>query len=292
MGARHESVSEPARSRLINEMNRYLEALDARDVRRLRLAPNLRCTENTRTLPPGSGLWRTIRGRRSPGHYFVDEVGGQVEYWSTIDEMGAAAIYGVRLRIEGRLISEIETLVLRGAGRYFAPDAVVASPVEFHEVIPPEERVPREQLIRVANLYFDAIELDDASRLPVADSCRRLVNGILDSKMDPSEVAKLDKSEAHRALGVAEQITGGHYAYIEALRARRYPIVDEARGIVLAHVMFDHPGDLKRADGEVPMRSPNSMLAYEVFKVRKGVLSEVWAIGGALPYGIDSGWPT
>jgi hypothetical protein len=125
----------------------------------------------------------------------------------------------------------------------------------------------------------------------VADKCKRLVNGIVDSNMDPRELAKLDKREAHRGLTVAEQLTAGHYAYIEALRARRFPVIDEARGIVLAHVMFDHPGDLKRADGEVPMRSPNSMLAYEVFKVRKGVLAEVWAIGGALPYGIDCGWP-
>ncbi len=81
-----------------------------------------------------------------------------------------------------------------------------------------------------------------------------------------------------------------HYAYIEALRARRYPVVDEARGLVVAHVVFDHPGDLPRADGMLPFRSPNSMLAFEAFKVRGGVLQEVWAIGTALRYGIGSGW--
>jgi len=286
MGSRDESLVE--RERLIGEMDRYLDALEQRDVRKLRIAPTLHATENTCELPLGAGLWRTVRGRRAPGHYFVDVTAGQVEYWGAIDEMGAAAIYGVRLRIEGRLISEIETLVVRGGGSFFEPEVVAAAHPAFHEVLAPADRVGRHELMRIANLYFDAIELSDGSRVPVTEDCRRLVNGVLDSKMDPQALAKLD---AHRALGVAEQMTAGHYAYIEALRGRRFPLVDEERGIVVCHVMFDHPGDLQRADGEVPFRWPNSMLAFEVFKVRRGVLEEVWAIGTALPYGIESGWP-
>jgi hypothetical protein len=42
----------------------------------------------------------------------------------------------------------------------------------------------------------------------------------------------------------------------------------------------------------VPMPSPNSLLAFEVFKVRKGTLGAVWALGTILPYGIHPGWPT
>src|SRR5262249_9181102 len=155
-----------------------------RDIRRLPIAPSLRCTENTCEVALGQGLWRTVRARRSPGHYFVDALTGQVEHWSAIDEMGRGGIYGVRLCIEGRLISEIETLVVRGAGNYFDPEGVAESPQSFHDLISPEERVPREQLIRIANLYFDAIERGEGSRVPVAESCIRLVNGIVDSNMD------------------------------------------------------------------------------------------------------------
>ena len=32
------------------------------------------------------------------------------------------------------------------------------------------------------------------------------------------------------------------------------------------------------------------MIVFEAFKIRDGVLEEVWALGTALPYGIDSGW--
>jgi hypothetical protein len=268
-------------------MDRYLAALDARDVGQLLVGPRLRYTENTRELPLGSGLWRTIRGRKAGGHTFVDGERGQVEYWGVVDEMGAEAMFGVRLRVEGRLITEVETLVVRGGGSFFEPAVVVGPHPAFHEVLPSGERTPRARLIEIANLYFDAIEQSDGSRLPVADDCRRLVNGVVDSMLDPREAPA---GEGHRALGVAEQMTARHYAYIEALRARRFPIVDEARGLVVCHVLFDHPGDLERADGALPFRSPNSMLAFEAFKARRGVLEEVWAIGTALPYGIDAGW--
>ncbi|MGH8149127.1 MAG: hypothetical protein ACRETB_03990, partial [Steroidobacteraceae bacterium] len=268
-------------------MQHYLAALEARDARRLRIGPRLRYTENTRELPLGSGLWRTLRGRKAGGHTFVDLEHGQVEHWGVVDEMGAEAIFGVRLRVEGRLITEVETLVVRGGGSFFEPAVVVAPHPAFHEVLPSGERTPRARLVEIANLYFDAIEQSDGSRLPVADDCRRLVNGVVDSMLDPREAPA---GEGHRALGVAEQMTARHYAYIEALRARRYPIVDEARGLVVCHVLFDHPGDLERSDGTLPFRSPNSMLAFEAFKARRGVLEEVWAIGTALPYGIDAGW--
>jgi hypothetical protein len=91
-------------------------------------------------------------------------------------------------------------------------------------------------------------------------------------------------------MPVKAQITAGPYSYIEQLRSRRFPIIDEERGLVMAHVLFDHPGDLKRSDGMLPFKSPNTMLCYEVFKVRAGLIEAVWAIGGALPYGISSGW--
>jgi hypothetical protein len=281
-------MSSAERQRLIGVMNGYLEALEALDPSRLPIGAAVRFTENTRQIPLGAGLWRTVCGRRSGGHWFADVERGQVEYWGVVKENDHDAIIGARLRLEGRLITEIETVVVRGRGSFFNPSAVIEPYPAFHEPLPASERTSRDRLIEIANLYFDAIELSDGSRLPVKDDCRRLVNGVLDSMMDPDQ---LDTLEGHRALGVAEQMSAGHYAYIEALRARRFPIVDTERGLVICHVLFDHPGDLKRADGELPWKAPDSTLAFEVFKIRGGVLEEVWAIGTGLPYGIDSGWP-
>ncbi len=288
---RSDKVREPPsasdeRQRLVGIMDRYLEALVAQKGERPRIAPNLRSTENTRTLPLGTGLWRTARGRKPGGHYFVDVESGGVEFWGALDEMGAEVIYGVRLAAEGNLVSEMESVIVRGGGSFFEPAVVVDQATSFHDVLPEDERRTRDELVAVANAYFDSIELSDGSILPVSDDCRRVVNGVVDSMED---LGNLDEKEQHRALGVAEQMTARHYSYIEALRERRFPIVDPLRGIVVCHVLFDHPGDLPRADGDLVF-TPNTMLVFEAFKVRSGVLCEVWAIGTSLPYGIHSGW--
>lgn len=275
--------------RLIAVMDSYLDRFVYRTGERPRLSPHFRGTENGVELPLGTGLWRTVRGRRPEGHYFADVETGHVDFWGVIDELGDDAIFGVRLKVEGTVISEAEAIVTRGGGDYFHPEVVLDQDTSFHDVLPIEERGTREELISVVNRYFDAIEAQDGTSLPVTDDCRRFVNGTIDSREDPNA---LDEDERHRELGVAEQITEGHFAYIEALRERRFPIVDLERGIAMCHLVFDHPGDLGRANGDYPFASPNSMLVFEAFKIRGGVLREVWAIStNMLPYGIRSGWP-
>jgi hypothetical protein len=276
------------RGRLIGMMDHYLGALLERDPGRLRLAPDVRNTEDAQHIPLGSGIWRTIRGRQPGGHYFVDPEQGGIEYWGVFDEMGATAMVSIRLGIAGQVIREVETIVTR-AGAFFDPVVAMEGATGiFHAGIAPKDRGSRESLIAAASLYFDAIELSDGDRVPVREDCRRLVNGVVDSADDPGLV---EQGEEHRALGVSRQISEGHYHYIEALRDRRYPIVDTARGLVLCHLVFDHPGDIARPGGDFVIRSPNSMLFTEVFKVIAGRIEEIWALGSApLPYGSRSGW--
>jgi hypothetical protein len=277
------------RSRLIGVMDGYLRAFAARDLAALRLAPDARYTEDGQELPLGSGLWRTARALRPGGQYFVDEGAGQVEFWGVIDEMGRDAIVSIRLKVDGRVISEVEALVTRRQGEYFDPPEILkADGAGFHRVLPAAQRASPAELIGAAHSYFDAIEQSNGDLVQVKGDCRRLVNGTLDSLDDAD---RLPQDGLYRALGVAEQITGRHYAYIEALRERRFPIVDEQRGIVVCHVMFDHPGDLPRAGGAIPFGWPNSMLFTEVFKVVDGSIEQIWALGtAALSYGSRSGW--
>ena len=277
------------RSRLVGLANSYLAALQTGSPAGLPLAPHFRSTEDAQPIPLGTGIWRTIRGMRPGGHYFVDVERGQIEFWGVMDEMGAPAILALRLAIEGARFVEAETIVTR-RGAFFEPETVLQDATDtFHRVLAPAEQAPRDVLIHAANLYFDGIERRDGSCVPVADCCRRLVNGVVDS-VDADE--NLIPGEEHRGLPVAQQIDEGHYAYIEALRERRFPILDTERGLVVCHVIFDHPGDLLRADRDLPIKSPNSMLFTEVFKVVGETIEEIWALGTApLPFGIRSGWP-
>ncbi|HWU03040.1 MAG TPA: hypothetical protein VN222_09910 [Novosphingobium sp.] len=275
------------RERLMGVMRRYLDALVAHDLRSLRFAPHLRNTENTVELPVGTGIARTIKALWADGHYFVDAATGQVEYWGVAEENTRQTMLAVRLRIEGTLIAEIETLSVRGKGEYFNTAVVASGTPGFHEVLPLEARVPRQRLIEIANLYFDGIERSDGAIVPARGDCLRLVNGAEDAGTDTSGMAD---DQTYRGLSVQEQIGKGYYAYIEALRGRRFIVADEERGIVLVHVLFDHPAASEGEDGVLPWPEPNTVLAFEAFKVRDGLIEAVWAIGTSLPYGIRSGW--
>ncbi|MCW2406857.1 hypothetical protein M2336_003541 [Sphingobium sp. B1D7B] len=275
------------RQRLISIMDDYLAAVLARNFSGLKLAANFKHTENGVALPLGAGMVRTIRSKRPGGQYFVDVATGQVEHWGVVVEDAGEAIYGVRLRVNGLLISEIETLRVGNTEPYYFPDVILKEDPGFHEIIPADQRSSREELIEIANRYFDAIEHNDGSMVPVKGDCQRLVNGAEDTVAD---VSALGEGHEHRALSVRDQISGGHYAYIEGLRARRFPLIDEERGFVLAHVLFDHPGDLPGPNGSVPFGTPNSMVAFEIFKVKSKSVDAVWAICYSVPYGSASGW--
>ena len=273
------------RMRLKGVLDEWLTALDAGEPRRLRLAPDFRYTEDGQEIAIGTGTWRTFRAREPGGHWFADPEHGAIEFWGVFDEMGHRAMAAIRLRTSGRTILEAETIVTR-QGAFFEPDAVLAEAPGFHAVAP--SPLSRASLIAAVHLYFDAIERSDGTMVSVRDDCRRLVNGVVDSSDDPSRV---ERGEEHRALTVSQQITDGHYAYIEALRDRRFPIVDVARGLVVCHLVFDHPGDLPRAGGDLIIRSPGSMIFTEVFKLADGRIDEIWALGsGTLPYGSRGGW--
>jgi hypothetical protein len=279
--------AERERDRLAAVMDDYLAALATRHPDRLRLAPDFRYTEDGQAIALGSGTWRTFRSREPGGHLFADPETGQVEFWGVFDEMGRTAMAAIRLQVSGRTIREVETIVTR-AGAFFEPATVLAEGPHFHAPLPSAARADRQALIGEVHRYFDAIERSDGRLVSVRADCRRLVNGVIDSADEPELV---EKGEEHRALGVIQQISDGHYAYIEALRDRRFPIVDVERGLVVCHLVFDHPGDLARASGDLVIRSPNSMLFTEVFKIVEGRIDEIWALGsGPLPYGSCTGW--
>ena len=274
------------RTRLIELADRYVAALAAREPERLTVAPGLKVTENTQAVALGAGLWRTCRSVRPDGQYFVDAQAGQVAYWGVLEELRGTAIFGVRLQAAGRSIVEVETVVVRG-GDVFEPDVVIADAPHLHEIVDPAQRVSRAELVAGASAYFDGIELVDGDRIPMRANTRRLVNGVGDTSVDPDG---LGEDRMYLTLDVSPQITAGHYGYIEAIRDRRFPIVDEERGLCHTVVVFDHPGDIPQPNGKLPFGSPNSMIIFEAFTMTREGIGEVWAIGTSVPFGTRSGW--
>ena len=273
--------------RLADIARRYMDALASRRLGELPYAPDVKNTENTVELPVGSGIGRTIRSLHKGGQTFVDVEASQVEYWGVAQENLRETIIGVRLKVEGLLISEIETMTIRSSGEYFNTAAVLRGTAGFHDVIAPEERVSRTQLIEVGHLYFDGIERSDGSFVPAREDALRVVNGAGEAGADGVRETEIP---AYRKLSVRAQMTGRYYSYIESVRERRPVLVDEERGLVLFHVMFDHPAASDGSDGVLPWPEPNTVMAFEAFKLRNGEIEKVWALGVVLPFGIRCGW--
>jgi len=97
-------------------------------------------------------------------------------------------------------------------------------------------------------------------------------------------------------LGCEEQFRAGNYRYDTRLRARRFMLVDEERGVVLAAGFIDHAGGLdsyKLTDGTVvksPVRRPHSFYLFEAFKLKDGAIEQIEADFITVPYNMPSPW--
>ena len=275
--------------------DRYFGALGAAgDWRSLPVAAGVTFTENGQRLALGRGLWRTVtKVAAARGVTVADTAQHQVVTWGMASEAGADVIVGLRLRVEDGQISEIETLVARDpmfGQTDFPPWPSSPSPV-FGDVVNPESRASRAELIAAANAYFDGVQDDDADLIPAADDCLRFENG-RQTVLNPTAEGYAPGSRVHDRLrlGVRDQVRTRDFRYIEEIRDRRYPVVDVARGLVLGCVFFDHPGQLRDADFASSYQQSNSMMIWELFKVADGLIRRIEAIIGVFPYGMESGW--
>jgi hypothetical protein len=204
----------------------------------------------------------------------------------------------VRLQVRDGRIHEIETIVRREAPRLYDPANLGEPRAIVFEDLAPDERSSRDELVRVGNLYFDGLERGDGAIIPVTDDCTRIENGTQTVRV--ADVAHLAGSASAHIfpLGVREQIDSGYFAYIDAVRDRRVVAVDEARGLVVLVVVFDHSARMRsvvvRGVGEVELpayhQRPNSVLIGELFKVRDGRIEHIEAVLEFVPYGARTGW--
>lgn len=276
-------------------LDAYFEALATGDPAPLPLAAGVRFTENGQELPLGKGLWATATGVAARRTVVVADSGeGQLAGWGMVSKAGQDALLGVRLKTDGDgAIGEIETLVARRPlfGRTAFPETLFKPSPYIDDIIDPARRGTRADLIAAANGYLDGVARDDADLIPAADECVRFENG-LQTTLNAEGVGFPPEFALHEGLklGVREQVRTSDFRYIEDIRDRRFPVADTERGLVLAMVFFDHPGQLRKADFTSPIASPNSMIIWELFKVDGGLIRRIEAILSPFPYGMRAGW--
>jgi hypothetical protein len=273
-------------------IDQYLSSLVAHDPSRLPLAKTVKFTENDQVLELGDALWGTVSGLGTYKLIFADTQAGQVGLMGTIRENGRPAILALRLKVEKRLITEVETLVARRGEGATKLEALGQPDPVFLEALSPAERSSRQAMIAAANLYFDGIEQGNGDIVPFDDDCDRVENGTQTTR-NPDMRTNPNADWNPWELGCREQLNTGVFNYIRSVHPRRILIVDEERGLVFGFFMFNHPGTVRWVD--VPGRGrwdmsanalfPSSMDIAELFKIKNGKIIRIEAVMTMQPYG-------
>ncbi len=279
------------REGLYEALDRFIDALAARDVARVEWSANLRYSENCVALEPGDGVWNTLTALGSYDLRFADAGHGQVALFTCVTETDATSPCAIRLRFHEGVVEECEIVIARNKDEGFAFHSQrFDDKPAMRADVPEAERVSRAEMIQLANGYFETLERNNGMiRTRFHPTCNRVENGVQSTNNPdfPLPIAR---------LGCEEQFALGWYRYDDELRARRFPLVDIERGIVLAYGFIDHSGalgDYTLTDGTVvtsPIRRPHSYALAEAFKIRDGAIEQVEAVFHTVPYKLPSPW--
>lgn len=303
-----------SRENLTAALHNVIDALVANDPARAPLAANVRYTENGQELALGDGLWGSLDSVGAYRHDFADIETGNAACITTISEGAVRSILVLRAQVEGGVITQIEAIaarpdVMTGQGPFAdGPnqlDASGAPDPQWSAPIPPEERLSREELRRVANMYFSGIERNDGKgEYPFADGCVRIENGFRTTEVPGVEPGAGEPEEDgtpyqpdFRAMSAKAQLETGFFRFVDRIRDRRFPIIDTERGVVFSFAFFDHSGTVREyelASGRkitTGLTRPFSWEIGEAFRIEKSLFTRIEAVMTGCPYGMRPNWP-
>jgi hypothetical protein len=232
-------------------LDRYLTAVTTHNPSAAPLAVGFRQTENAVVIKLGTGAWKSVTGLGSLQRRYLDPVSGQAAYFGVVNEGNGSAIVTVRVKVERRQIAEAEWYMARQgdpglngpqqpgqpAGNFFDPDNLTKNPPPDRS-LPKSERLSREALIGITNSYFDGITTHDGSIIMAHPGCARTENGLTVTGRATGPGARGGAPAAAGRGGVSDCTSGLETINIQLVSARRYPVVDEDAGVVLALAVF------------------------------------------------------
>lgn len=270
----------------------FLDALRAGDAGAVRWAEGALCSENNVMLPIGYGVWGTIQGLGAYRLRFADPVTGQVGHFGTVIEAIEESAFTLRLKVTADgAIAEAEMCIVRqsDSGIKFENPRYWTKPILETDAAAP---VDRAEMVRLSNGYFDTLQLNDGTiHTRFHPDCQRVENGV-----QTTNNPEFGKIVPVSAMGCEDQFRMGNYRYDDELRARRFPMVDEQRGLVLAFGFIDHSGRIdtyQLTDGRTvksPVRRPHSFYIAELFKIDHGMICQIEANFITVPYRMPCPW--
>src|SRR6186997_1138542 len=215
-------------------IDQYLAAVVAHDSSKLPLSKDVKYSENYQMLQVGDGFWKTASGIGNYKHVFADPEFGQVAMMGTMREANTAILMSLRLRIELGRITEIESV-------YFKPGGGGPNNIEgmdksgkpediWFKSIPPAQRLPRQQMISIADGYFTGLQKNDGKGIqgtgtyPFTTDCHRIENGSPTTNV-PKPATAAPGSISPFWFDCLTQFKMGLYYVVQNIHDRRYPLV-------------------------------------------------------------------
>jgi hypothetical protein len=314
---------------LIDATNTYVAALVAHDPTKAPLADKLVFVENVTKMTPGDGLWKNIvKGPSSFAIHVPDEVTHSVGYiammtymapppapqGSSPEERAAFAakttpieqpvIVALRLKFDSQgKVTEAEHL---HSGIREAQMVNLQEPrAGIFTEIPVAQRKTHDELIKMGESYYDALDDNNGELMPFAPDCERHENGMITASSKPSTAPTVPGMEAvsRVARDCRQQLNSNTFQYIHRIENRRVFAADPERGLVMGLSHFRHPMDnlpyvVKNLDGTTTERNKKNMTfapfdlpAAHIFKIgADGMVHEIEAMGFTTRYNSPTGW--
>jgi hypothetical protein len=271
------------RACLTGFIDAYYAALTANDASVLPQAGDARITLNGKETALADAFWdeaETVRWRFDAVNQRLGDTGTQVV---VVNEDGSETMEIVRLKVADNAITEMEIIrAFKGdAGeQWWGPEQLDPQPSSFLTLpIPPVERDSYYTLVSVADGYFRAFQTNgtpDYHRADLLPDTRRFENGaqFAGNYRDGVYTTAMGGFDAGRFIG-------------RNLWDRRYPVVDEERGIVLTILRFGGiDGPIENAASVTSI----DRLVGEFFTVKAGKIQEVQAVMINLDDSEPTGW--
>lgn len=268
------------RSCLTGYIDTYFNALTANNATPVPLAAGAKITHNGKEMALGATFW--------------DNADSAIYRWDIVNERlgdtgteaviqnadGTKTMLMVRLKVINGAIAEVETIKANEgeADRLWGPDQLTAVSPALQLTIPEAERDSYYRLIAAAESYWRAFQSNGTPAYHRADllpDSTRWENGF--------QTTGLIRNDAY--VTTASGFDQGRFIG-RNLWDRRYPVVDEERGIVLSIVRFG----LKDGMESQSVATTNSRLVGEFFAVKSGMIQEIHAVLFNLPDSEPSGW--
>lgn len=248
----------------------YVDAVVAHDPSKLPLAAGtVRYTEDAKDVKLGEGIWKSITGKGTFRHDYLDVRKQVAAAHVHLMEGSVPVLYSVLLHAKDGKIGGIETLVQRITPDSRFQPTELGKPVRgMDDPVPAGKKQSRAEMIKVALTYTEGLRIGNFTdgKTPFAPGTYRVENGVITA----------GEGCGRADCGLYAQRIILHPTIVASVAA-----VDEEAGTVLLWMNFGDTGSYGAG---------NALVTFEAFKVWGGQIQSINAFFRLLPFNTARYW--